>query len=79
MRRIRKISIGLDPKDCLACVVGQEHNKGQIKITDIIKEQGRHNKFYIWAEEIGANKPIFIWQELINMPVLIQFFLEETQ
>jgi len=79
MRQIRKISIGIDPKDCLAYVVGSLHNGGTIKITNIIKEQGNRIRFYIWAEEVGANKSPFIWQEVFNVPVLVQYFLEETQ
>ncbi len=79
MKRIRKISIGLNPQDCLAYVVGQKHLKGEIEITDIIKEQKKGiEKYYIFAVGKEGETP-FIWQEVINQPVLVQYFLGGTQ
>lgn len=78
MKKIRKISIGTNPKDCLAYVVGSLHNNGELRITDIIQEQTstlfkRATKYYIWAERTHNDKGPFLWYEINNMPVMIQY------
>ncbi len=79
MKRIRKISIGLNPLDCLVYVVGQKHLGGKIEITYIIKEQRKDiEKYYVYAISDDNNSP-FIWQEIINQPVLVQYFLGGAQ
>lgn len=79
MKKIRKISLGTNPKDCLAYVVGGFHNNGTIIITDIIEEQSnsifkKHTKYYIWASFVGKEE-VFLWYKIENMPVTIQYYI----
>jgi hypothetical protein len=82
MKKIRKISIGVNPKDTLVYVVGGLHNRGTIVITDIIKEQAasifrKNTKYYIYASYINNADNVFLWYEVENMPVMIQYYNEQ--
>ncbi len=81
MKKIRKISIGVNPKDALVYVVGGLQLNGTLRVTDIIKEQSgnlfkKSTKYYIWAEYTDPenNSDIFLWYEIENMPTMVQYY-----
>lgn len=84
MKKIRKISLGTNPKDSLNYVIGGVHNignNGKIRITDIIKEQTsslfkRATKYYIWAERVGFEGNYFLWYEIDSVPIVVQYDID---
>tara|TARA_Y100001938_G_C8010980_1_gene390006 strand:- start:569 stop:811 length:243 start_codon:yes stop_codon:yes gene_type:complete len=74
MELIRKISIGPNPKDCMAYSVGQPVIDGSYKITDIVlNDRVMHktsvHRYDIWVEK---NNERFLWKSIENSTCIIE-------
>ena len=63
---IRKISIGADYKDAMHYTVGQPF--GKMTINTIKRISPIHYEIYVMNE----SNEVFLWKEVINMPVVIE-------
>lgn len=67
---IRKISFGVDYKDAMHYTVGQSF--GRVTINTIRKVNPNHYEIYVQDDE----DVVFLWKEVINMPVVLEFDLK---
>jgi hypothetical protein len=74
MELIRKISVGPNPKDCMAYSIGQTVIDGNYKITDIVlNDRVMHetsvHRYDIWVEK---NNERFLWKSVVNSTCIIE-------
>lgn len=72
---IRRIIIGMNPKDGMSFSTGQ--GMGQLVITDIIKDKNYFYKFgkirFLIYVTKGAAVEKILWKEFIDMPTMIEY------
>ncbi len=78
---IRKIIIGLAPKDGMSFSVGQI--MGGFTVTDIIKDKNYFYKFgkirfLIYVRRGGALEQV-LWKEVSDMPVIVEYDTENVE
>ena len=66
---IRKISIGVDYKNAMHYIVGQEVIGGEYSI-NLIKYYEESSSYKIW---ISNGSEIVLWKEFKNIPISIEF------
>lgn len=82
---IRKIIIGVNPKDAMAVEVGHTHNTpdGRITITDIVRNENNYYFFgsimyQVYAMREGG-KDKFVWKSIENVPVVVESFIPKER
>ena len=66
---IRKISIGVDYKNAMHYIVGQEVIGGEYSI-NLIKYYEESSSYKIW---ISNGSEIVLWKEFKNIPISIEY------
>jgi len=74
MELIRKVSVGPNPKDCMAYSVGQSVIDGSYKITDIILDDRTLHKTTVHKYDIYVekNNERFLWKSVMNCPCVVE-------
>jgi len=68
---IRKISIGVDYKNSMHYIVGQEVLSGYYNIHAIIRNE-QNMSYFIYIE--SKEKEIVLWKEInTNLPIVVEF------
>lgn len=63
---IRKISIGVDYKDAMHYMVGQNFGRNTIEV--IRKISAQHYEIWIRTED----NEVVLWKEVVNAPVVVE-------
>lgn len=67
---IRKIIIGLNPKDAMAYYIGM--NAGDGKIVAIERNQDELGEFFVLIF-IQTDQGTSVWKEIVDMPMIIEY------